>query len=114
MKLPHAVVWTDHHDAQVVQFNEDEMTARKLHAPVYDTAQHGSEVRSEHEFFGEVCTALEGIPVILVTGSHTAVGDFRHYVEKHRPQISTRIAAYDIVDKLTENQLLAHGRKHFA
>ena len=72
-----------------------------------------SGVRSEHEFFGQVCDALAGIAEILVAGSHTAQADFRHYLEKHRPTLSASIAGWETVDHLTNGQLVALARKFF-
>lgn len=113
MSLLHAVVWTDHQSAQVLQFDAEHVLAQKIRAHTHHTAQHGSSVRSEHEFFGEVCDALDGIAEVLVTGSHTAIADFRHYADKHRPQTATRIVAYEVVDHPSENQLIALARKYF-
>jgi hypothetical protein len=113
MSLFHAVIWTDHQSAQVLQFDAEHVRSEKIHSHTHHTSQHGSAVRSEHEFFGEVCDALEGISAVLVTSSHTAIADFRHYVDKHRPQIGLRIVAYDVVDHPTENQLVALARKYF-
>lgn len=70
-------------------------------------------MRSEHEFFGKVCDSLDGISRVLVTGSHTSIADFRHYVDKHRPQVSPRIAGYEVVDHPTDNQLVALARSYF-
>ena len=113
MSLFHAVVWIDHQSAQVLQFDAEEVLAQKVRAHTHPTAQHGSTVRSEHEFFGEVCNALDGIAEVMVTGSHTAIADFRHYVEKHQPQTAPRIVAYEVVDHPSENQLVALARKYF-
>ena len=113
MSFFHAVVWTDHQSAQVLHFDADQMQAHKVRTHTHPTAQHGSAVRSEHEFFAEVCDALEGIGQVLITGSHTATADFRHYVDKHRPQTAGRIAAYEVVDHPSEKQLVALGRKFF-
>lgn len=113
MSLFHAVVWTDHQSARVLQFDPEHVQARKVRAHTHHTAQHGSTVRSEHEFFGDVCTALDGIPEILITGSHTAIADFRHYADKHRPQTAARIVGYEVVDHPSENQLVALARKYF-
>jgi stalled ribosome rescue protein Dom34 len=109
----HAVVWIDHHHANVLQIDAGSVQPRQVQAHVHPTAQHGSEVRSEHEFFAEVCGSLDGIGAVLVTGGKTALVDFRHYAEKHRPQTAARIAAYDIVDHPTEKQLAALGRQFF-
>jgi hypothetical protein len=113
MSLFHAVAFVDHQSAQVLQFSADHVVERKLHEHLHFTRQHGSSVRSEHEFFGEVCDALDGIAEVLVVGGHTGLADFRHYVDKHRPLAAKRIVGYDVVDHPTENQLVALARKFF-
>lgn len=69
---------------------------------------------TKHEFFGEVCDAIDGIAEVLMTGSQKALADFRHYVDKHRPHAAARIVAYEVVDHRTENQLVAAARKLFS
>jgi hypothetical protein len=70
-------------------------------------------VRSQHEFFGEVCDALGGIAEVLVTGSHTAIAHFRHYDDKHRPHTASRIVGYEVIAHPSEKQLVALARKYF-
>ncbi len=111
--LPHAVVWTDHHNAQLLKFDADDVQAHKMHAHQHATGQHGSGVRAEHEFFGVLCDALDSAPEALVTGSHTALADFRRYVDKHRPQTAGRVAGYEVVDHPSDKQLVALGRSFF-
>jgi hypothetical protein len=113
MSLPHAVVWTDHHSAQVVQFDAEQSVAKKVAEHGHQTPQHHSGVRTEHEFFGKVCDALDGIDHVLITGSHTAIADFKHYVEKHRAPLAKLIIGYEVVDHPTEPQLVALGREQF-
>nr|WP_315224601.1 hypothetical protein [uncultured Albidiferax sp.] len=113
MPLFHAVVLTDHLSALVVQFDAEQVLPQRIQAHKHPTGQHHSSVRTGHEFFGEVCDALEGIQQVLLTGSHTATADFRHYVEKHRPHLAKQIVAYTVVDHPTENQLVAMARKAF-
>ena len=113
MSLFHAVALVDHQSAKVFQFGQGQVTEDKMHSILHQTRQHGSAVRSEHEFFGEVCDALEGIPEVLIAGGHTSLADFRHYVEKHRPPIAAHIVAYDVVDQPSDAQLVALARKHF-
>ena len=50
---------------------------------------------------------------MLITGSRTAIADFRHYADKHRPHTAARIAGYQVVDQPSENQLVAAARKYF-
>jgi hypothetical protein len=109
----HAVVWIDHHQATVLQLDAGQVPPRRVKAHEHPTAQHGSEVRSVHEFFSDVCDAVDGVDVALVTGGKTTLADLKHYAEKHRPRTAARIAAYDVVDHPTENQLIALGRKFF-
>ena len=113
MPLFHAVVRVDHQSAEVIEFNADKVEVRKVHAHSHHTPQHHSNVRTEHEFFGQVCDALAGIKEVLVAGSHTAQADFRHYVEKHRPAVASQIAGWETVDHPSEGQLVALARKFF-
>ena len=113
MSLFHAVLWIDHHNAKVQQFNATDVKAQTVKDHTHYTRQHGSNVRAVHEFFGEVCDSLAGVSEILVTGSHQAQADFRHYVEKHRVALAPHIAGWETVDHLTEGQLVALGRKFF-
>ena len=113
MPLFHAVVLTDHQSALVVQFDAEQVLPQRIQAHKHQTAQHNSAVRTEHEFFGEVCDALAGVQQVLVTGSHTATADFKHYAEKHRPLFAPQIVGYEVVDHPTENQLVAMARKVF-
>ncbi len=109
----HAVLWIDHHQANLLMIGPEPTPSRHLTAHRHATAQHGSAVRTEHEFFAEVCAALAGIEAVLVTGSKTALADFRHYVEKHRPQTRGSIAGYEAIDHQTDRQLAALARRFF-
>lgn len=113
MPLFHAVVLTDHQSALVVQFDAEQVLSQRIQAHKHPTAHHNSAVRMEYAFFGDVCDALDGIQQVLVTGSHTATADFRHYAEKHRPLLTSQIVGYEVVDHPTENQLVAMARKVF-
>ena len=113
MSHSHAVVWTDHQSAQLLQFDAEHLQAKKIRSHHHYTRQHASAVRTEHEFFGLVCDALDTIAEVLVTGSHTAIADFRHYADKHRPHTAARIVGYEVVDHPSENQLVAAARKYF-
>ena len=113
MPLFHAVLRLDHHHAQLLQFDASQVLPQSLKAHGSPGRQHGSAVRTEHEFFAEVCDALAGISEVLVTGSRTALADFRHHVEKHRPALVAHIAGYETVDHPTDLQLVAQARAFF-
>ena len=59
--LFHAVVLIDHQQAEILQFDAEHVEAEKVRASTRHTRQHGSAVRSEHEYYAHVCDALEGI-----------------------------------------------------
>jgi hypothetical protein len=110
----HAVAFVDHQSAQLIQFDSANVVERKIHQHLHVTRQHGSGVRSEHEFFGSVCDMLDDTAEILITGGHTGLADFKHYLSQHRPLTAPRIVGYEVVDHPSENQLVALARKHFA
>ena len=113
MSFTHAVVWTDHQHAQVLQFDAESVQASTIKAHSHHTAQHGSTVRTEHEFFGELCDALEGTSEVLVVGPRMGLAAFEHYATKHRPPTARRVVGYEVVDHPTENQLVAVARRWF-
>ena len=113
MPLFHAVVSINHLNAQVLQFDAEHVEAHKVQAHAHDTRQHKSGVRTEHEFFGEVCDQLADIREVIVTGSSTALSDFRHYVEKHRPAVALQIVGWESADHPSDGQLVAFARKYF-
>jgi stalled ribosome rescue protein Dom34 len=113
MTKVHAVLLIDHQHARLMGLDSAPVEVQKLKTHTHHTRQHGSQVRTEHEFFGEVCDALNGIKEVLVTGSHQAQADFRHYVEKHRGHISPQIVGWETVDHPTDGQLAALAKKFF-
>lgn len=113
MATIHAVVRIDHQSAQVLQFDAGHVQADKIHVHTHHTAQHGSTVRTEHEFYGHVADALVDVHEVLVVGAGTAPAAFRSYCEKHRPQTAACIVGTEVVDHPTEPQLVALARKYF-
>ena len=109
----HALAWVDHQQAQILQFDAEHVQSQKIKAHSRHTRQHGSAVRSEHEFYGEVCDGLAGIAEVLVVGPKTGLADFRHYVEKHRPALGKQIVGWEAHEHATDNQLVALARQFF-
>jgi hypothetical protein len=113
MSLFHAVVFIDHTQAQVLQFDAEQVLPQQLRMHTHHSRQHGSLVRREHEFFGQVCDALDGVAEVLMTGPRTGLADFRHFADRHRPQTARRIVGYESVDHPSERQLVALARQYF-
>jgi len=57
MTLFQAVVLVDHIHPQRLKFEAEHVQAQRVKAHNHYTKQHGSQVRSEHEFLGHVCDA---------------------------------------------------------
>jgi stalled ribosome rescue protein Dom34 len=113
MTMFHAVAWVDHQSTQILQFDAEHIQAQKVKAHSHHTRQHGSSVRTEHEYYGEVCDALAGVPEVLVVGPKTGLADFRHYVEKHRAPTGKQIVGWEVSEHATENQIAAFARQYF-
>jgi hypothetical protein len=114
MSHHHVIAKIDHHGALIQRIEGEDVSVERLAAHTHATRQHGSEVRSVHEFFGTVCDKLQSGGEILVVGNHTSLADFRHYVEKHRTHLAPRIVGWEVVDKLTDGQLTALARDFFS
>lgn len=111
MAVTQAVVLIDHHSAQIQRLADSGSERVKEHAS--HTRQHGSNVRSEHDFFSDVCDALASIGETLVVGSRMAQADFRRYVEKHRPSLSPHLVGWETVDHPSPAQVMALARTFF-
>lgn len=107
----HAVVHLDHHHAQVLHFDAHQVHAARIEA--HERHAHGDDTRSVQALFAALCQALQDTPEVLMTGSHVVLGQFRHYVEAHRPQLAPQIADYRPAAELSQGQLLALARQFF-
>jgi stalled ribosome rescue protein Dom34 len=114
MSLTHAVVWIDHESAKIFQVDRPQTEPMKVKTHHHYTRQHGSEIRTQHEFFAQVCDAVAGVSELLIAGSQNVHTDFHHFITKHRPALIHSIIRWEAVDRPTERQLAAFGRKFFA
>ena len=113
MTLFHAVAWVDHQSAQILQFDAEHIQAQKVKSHSHHTRQHGSSVRTEHEYYAEVCDALAGVNEVLMVGPKTGLADFRHYVDKHRASVGRQIVGWEVQERMSEAQFVAMARQYF-
>ena len=111
MRSSPAVIHLTHEAAHAIEFDDESTHTSNLVRYAHATRQHGSIVRSQHEYFGAVCDLLDEFPRVVVAAGHTSLADFQHYLAKHRPRTTDRIAAFEVVDHPTDNQLVALARK---
>ena len=113
MSHSRSVIRIDHRDAHLLQLDAEDWTSRTITTQTDHAHPHRGDVRTDHEYFGQVCDALAGVNEILVTGPHTAQSDFRHYVTAHRSSLEPHIVGWETVDHPTEGQLVALARTFF-
>lgn len=113
MTMFHAVAWVDHQSAQILQFDAEHIQGQRVKSHSHHTRQHGSSVRTEHQYYADVCAALAGISEVLVVGPKTGLADFRHYVEKHRVSVGGQIVGWEVHERLSEAQMVAMARQYF-
>lgn len=111
MALSQAVVLINHQAAHIQHLADARSETVRQHR--HDTRQHASGVRFEHDFFRDVCDALEPLSEVLVLGSHSSQADFRRYVDKHRPALAKHLVGWETVDHPTAAQALAAARAFF-
>ncbi len=113
MTTTHAVIRIDHKSATVVHFDAEHVQAQTIKSQAHYTRQHGSAVRTEHEYYGHVADALAGVPEILVVGPGTAHVEFKSYCDKHRPEVGRHLIGSETIDHPTDPQIIALARKYF-
>jgi hypothetical protein len=113
MTFPKAVVFVDHHCAKILQFGPELTQERKVNAQLHLSRQDERNAYAKQEFLGKVCDGLEGVAEVLVVGGHTGITDFKHYAQRHRPEMATHIAGYAPVEHASGNELVALARQWF-
>jgi hypothetical protein len=113
MTFPKAVVFVDHHCAKILQFGPELTQERKVNAQLHLNGQDERNAHAKQEFLGKVCDGLEGVAEVLVVGGHTGITDFKHYAQRHRPEMATHIAGYAPVEHASGNELVALARQWF-
>ena len=118
--LSHAVVWIDHQEAHVIQFNADEhenatvSTRSKpghLHqkAGVVGSGHHVADQTYLHEVVEAVASANE----ILIVGPSSAKLELMKHMVKHDANIASKVVGIETVDHPSDAQLLAYAKKSF-
>lgn len=116
----HALVWIDHHQAKVFQF--DAVSAD--HAVIHGTHPHehihhkanagdSGHAAVDHGFLERVSQAILGSGAILITGPGNAKQELASHIARAHPQLAKAISAIQTSDHPTDGELLAAGRKFF-
>jgi stalled ribosome rescue protein Dom34 len=120
MSLSHAVVWIDHQEAHVIQFNADThenstITTKSKHGNVHRKAGvlTGHHQVSSEAYLHEVVEAVAGCLEILIVGPGVAKLELIKHIHHHDAKISNKVVGVETVDHPTDGQLLAYAKKYF-
>ena len=120
MSHVHAIVWLDHREAKVVDFNADEKHVVVVHHTGGHRQVHhkAGSIGSGHSaddahFFDAIVAAIGDAREVLVTGPGNAKVGFRDHVAKRHAALSKRVVGVETLDHPTEGELLAYARKYF-
>jgi stalled ribosome rescue protein Dom34 len=116
----HAIVWIDHQQAKVFQFNATEVDSTSVrsshpHQHIHHKANAGDSghVSVDHEFFERVAQALMHAGAILITGPANAKQELLAHIERAHPELGKRISGTETLDHPSDGQLIALARKFF-
>lgn len=117
MSLFHAVVWMDHQQAHVLQFDAESVQAQRVKARSHHTARHadhqGGGERELVDFHEQVLAALSGAQEVLLVGPGLAHEHFKQWCEQHHAALAKTIVGSEKADHPTDPQLVALARKYF-
>ena len=120
MSLSHAVVWIDHQEAHVIQFNADThenstITTKSKHGNIHQKAGvlTGHHQVSSQAYLHEVVEAVSGTNEILIVGPGVAKLELIKHINHHDAKISHKVVGVETVDHPTDGQLLAYAKKYF-
>ena len=116
----HAIVWMDHQQARIFQFDAAEPEATVVHSSHPHQHLHhkansndSGHVSPDKHFLQQICTCLSDAGSILLTGPAGAKQELRTYLDQHHPQLAARIAGVQALDHPSDGELLALARKFF-
>ena len=118
--LSHAVVWIDHQEAHVIQFNADEhenatVSTRSKHGRLHQKAGvvgSGHHV-ADQTYLHEVVEAVASANEILIVGPGSAKLELMKHMVKHDANIASKVVGIETVDHPSDAQLLAYAKKSF-
>ena len=120
MSLSHAVVWIDHQEAHVIQFNADAhekstITTKSKHGHIHRKAGvlTGHHQVSSQTYLHEVVEAVADCHEILIVGPGVAKLELIKHIHHHDAKISNKVVGVETVDHPTDAQLLAYAKKYF-
>ncbi len=115
----HAVVWIDHREARVFQFNPDDAQRIVIHAEKPAGHLHhragsisGKRLPEDHAFLQSVVDAVKDAQEWIVVGPGSAKLELVKHVHKHAAALEPRIVGVESMDKLSDGELVKYARRY--
>ena len=117
----HAILWIDHHEARILEFNAEERDAADIVKPRHPVKQLHTKAGTlsswraveDPAYFDEIAKHLEGLGEVLVVGPANAKLAFvKHTESKHR-ELADRIVGIETVDHPSDGELVNYARSYF-
>jgi len=116
----HAVVWLDHQEARIFQFNTADAEELKVlpsrpHVQLHHHHGGATDGRSlaDPTFYRDIARALAPYGEVLICGPAQAKQELMKFLEQHDPAIHHKVTGVETVDHPTDAQIVAHARKYF-
>ena len=110
----HCVVWIDHREAHVIEFNPDEAEASVVHPKARHEHLHHKQgvtgsgrTPEDHAYYQAVAEAITGAGEILIVGPSTAKLELFKHLQAHASAIAARVVSVETVDHPSDAQLVA-------
>ncbi len=116
----HAVVWLDHREARVFQFNDIEADLARVQGAHPNQKLHhhsgsltGKRTAEDHRYLESVVEHLKPAKEWLVMGPGSAKLELMKHVNKHHPDLVDHVCGVESADHPTDGQIIAHSRAYF-
>jgi len=116
----HAVVWIDHQEARIFDFNAEDVDRSTIHSShphqhLHHKANAGDSGHApvDHEFLERVAQAVAHAGAVLITGPANAKKELATHIERRHPDLARRISGIETLDHPSDGQLLALARRFF-
>jgi stalled ribosome rescue protein Dom34 len=120
MTLSHVVVWIDHQEAHVIQFNAEasaseiiKTNSKHKHVHQKSGTLGAGRASIDVNFLNDVVQAVSGTNEILIVGPGSAKLELLKHAHKHAAKVSEKVVGIETVDHPTDGQLLAYAKKYF-
>lgn len=115
-----AIIWIDHAQARMIQFDNETSTTRVIR-PTGGTPHLHHKANSiddghapeDQAYFHAVGRALATVSAVLVTGPANAKTELMKHLARHDPELMKRVSSVQTVDHPTDGQLLDFAHRYF-